>query len=52
MALVGSSGGGKSSLVALFERLYDPQEGSVKYDGRDIRDLNPVWYHQQVALVA
>ena len=52
VALVGSSGGGKSSLVALLERLYDPEQGVVRYDGRNVRDLNPVWYHKQVALVA
>lgn len=52
VALVGSSGGGKSSVVALLERLYDPQSGAVKFDGYNVKDLDPLWYHRQVALVA
>lgn len=38
VALVGPSGGGKSSLVALILRLYDPVEGGIAIDGRDIRE--------------
>jgi ABC-type multidrug transport system fused ATPase/permease subunit len=52
IALVGQSGCGKSSLISLIERFYDPNEGSVCYDGVNIKELNPKWYHRQVAIVA
>ncbi|EPS61919.1 hypothetical protein M569_12874 [Genlisea aurea] len=39
-ALVGASGSGKSSVIALIERFYDPIAGKVMIDGKDIRKLN------------
>eukprot|EP00043_Microstomoeca_roanoka_P012782 m.124284 g.124284 ORF g.124284 m.124284 type:complete len:815 (-) comp15590_c0_seq2:410-2854(-) len=51
VALVGPSGGGKSTIVALLERFYDPEEGAVFVGGRNIRDLNPAWLHSHMALV-
>ncbi|MGA5463333.1 ABC transporter ATP-binding protein [Mycobacterium sp. NPDC050041] len=39
LALVGPTGSGKSVLAALFSRLYDVTEGSIRIDGRDIREL-------------
>ncbi|CAL2032643.1 unnamed protein product [Caenorhabditis brenneri] len=52
VALVGPSGGGKSSIVSLIEHFYEPTEGSVTLDGVPIKDINHVYYHQKVALVA
>lgn len=40
LALVGPTGSGKSVLAALFSRLYDVTEGSIRIDGRDIRELS------------
>jgi ATP-binding cassette, subfamily B (MDR/TAP), member 1 len=51
VALVGPSGGGKSTTVGLIERFYDPQEGSVEYMGHDIRSLNIRWYRDQIGYV-
>eukprot|EP00775_Hariotina_reticulata_P008041 gene8041-8236_t len=52
VALVGSSGSGKSTIVGLIERFYDPVEGCVMLDGRDIRTLKLSWLRQQVGLVS
>ena len=41
VALVGPSGGGKSTIAALIPRFYDPQEGTVTLDGVDVRQLDP-----------
>ena len=35
----------------MMERFYDPNEGSIEFDGKNIKDLDPKWYHQQVAIV-
>ncbi|WVO17493.1 hypothetical protein L204_105185 [Cryptococcus depauperatus] len=50
-ALVGASGSGKSSILALIERFYDPIEGTVKLDGTDIKALNLKWLRQQIGIV-
>ena len=45
IAIVGTSGCGKSSLIAMIERFYDPNSGSVCFDGTNIKELDPRWYH-------
>eukprot|EP00882_Tetradesmus_deserticola_P007854 GHRQ01008267.1.p1 GENE.GHRQ01008267.1~~GHRQ01008267.1.p1 ORF type:complete len:535 (+),score=185.88 GHRQ01008267.1:384-1988(+) len=52
VALVGSSGSGKSTVVGLIERFYDPLEGRVMLDGVDIKGLKLQWLRQQVGLVS
>jgi len=51
-ALVGASGSGKSTIVSLVERFYDPVEGAVKLDGRNIKELNLKWLRSQIGLVS
>ncbi|XP_073222629.1 ABC transporter B family member 1-like, partial [Cicer arietinum] len=52
MALVGSSGSGKSTVVSLIERFYDPTSGQVMLDGHDIKTLKLKWLRQQIGLVS
>lgn len=51
LALVGSSGSGKSTAFHLMERFYEAQVGVVTIDGRDVTTLDHAWLHQHVALV-
>lgn len=47
-ALVGTSGGGKSTVVSLIERFYDAEEGQILLDGTDITKLDPSWVHRYI----
>jgi ABC-type multidrug transport system fused ATPase/permease subunit len=51
IALVGESGGGKSTLAKLIARFYDPDEGAVRVDGTDLRDVELRSYRRQLGVV-
>ncbi|MFA7552727.1 MAG: ABC transporter transmembrane domain-containing protein [Spongiibacteraceae bacterium] len=51
LALVGSSGAGKSTLVDLILRFYDVQQGEIRFDGVDIRQLDPKDLRKHIAIV-
>uniref|UniRef100_A0A8C1JHX0 ABC-type xenobiotic transporter n=1 Tax=Cyprinus carpio TaxID=7962 RepID=A0A8C1JHX0_CYPCA len=52
IALVGSSGCGKSTTIQLLQRFYDPQEGTVTIDGHDIRSLNVRGLRELIGVVS
>jgi ATP-binding cassette subfamily B protein len=51
VALVGATGSGKSTLVRLIARLYDPDTGTVRVDGADVRELDLVALRRAIAVV-
>lgn len=51
IALVGKSGCGKSSVIAVLERYYNLSEGSLLFDGNNITMLEPHWYKKHLSLV-
>src|SRR3989454_6282478 len=51
LALVGESGGGKSTLARLVGRFYDPDEGAVRVDGLDLRHVDLRSYRRQLGVV-
>ncbi|KAJ7175926.1 P-loop containing nucleoside triphosphate hydrolase protein [Mycena filopes] len=52
IALVGASGSGKSTVIQLIERFYDPLAGEIFLDGELVTDLNLQEYRKQIALVS
>ncbi|XP_019670494.2 ATP-dependent translocase ABCB1 isoform X4 [Felis catus] len=52
LALVGSSGCGKSTVVQLLERFYDPMAGTVLIDGKEIKHLNVQWLRAHMGIVS
>ncbi|PKU38077.1 multidrug resistance protein 1 [Limosa lapponica baueri] len=52
LALVGSSGCGKSTVVQLLERFYDPLDGEMLFDGRSAKTLNIKWLRAQIGIVS
>ncbi|KAM4874400.1 ATP-dependent translocase ABCB1 isoform 1-T1 [Thomomys bottae] len=52
LALVGSSGCGKSTVVQLLERFYDPLAGTVLLDGKEIKQLNVQWLRAHLGIVS
>ncbi|GMQ04333.1 hypothetical protein CsSME_00049782 [Camellia sinensis var. sinensis] len=51
VALVGGSGSGKSTVISLIERFYQPLSGPILLDGTDIREIDLKWLRQQIGLV-
>lgn len=52
VALVGQSGGGKSSVMSLIQHLYDPSAGKVLLDGVEVSEISPTWLSQNVSIVS
>ncbi len=50
-AIVGPTGGGKSTTASLMSRLYDPQEGEVLFEGRDIKTFKPEELSQKIGFI-
>lgn len=51
IALVGSTGGGKTTIVSLATRFYEPRTGRITVDGADLRDLPLAWLTERIGIV-
>ena len=51
VALVGNNGAGKSTLVRLLCRLYDPGSGVIKWDGQNIKEIDPLEYRKMFSVI-
>ncbi|XP_067662747.1 uncharacterized protein [Haliotis asinina] len=52
VALVGPSGGGKSTIFSMIERFYDPKKGTIYLGGHDLKSLDPAWFRRKMAMVS
>ena len=51
LAIIGATGSGKTTIINLLERFYDPQQGSILLDGVDLRRIEPHWLREHIGLV-
>lgn len=51
VALIGGSGSGKSTILSLIERFYEPERGEILFEGQDARTINPDDYRTRIGLV-
>ncbi len=51
LAVVGATGSGKTTIINLLERFYDPASGTIELDGVDLRRIDPHWLREQIGLV-
>jgi len=51
IGIVGRSGSGKSTLTKLLQRLYIPEQGTVRIDGQDLALVDPAWLRRQIGVV-
>src|SRR5207244_540522 len=51
VALVGHTGAGKTSVLNLLARFYEPQEGAIRFDGKDAKALTAASLHRQMGIV-
>jgi len=52
VALVGPSGGGKSTIVNLIEKFYDFDSGQILLGGHNVQDLDPNWFRKHMSVVS
>jgi ATP-binding cassette subfamily B (MDR/TAP) protein 1 len=52
VAFVGSSGSGKTTCFGLVQRFYEPSNGSVRFEGHDVREIDPRWLRSKMAVVS
>jgi ATP-binding cassette subfamily B protein len=51
IGIIGGTGSGKSSLASLIPRLYDPRKGTIRIDGVDIKEYNPIELRRKIGIV-
>ena len=52
MIILGTSGSGKSTIANLIPRLYDVCNGTITFDGEDVRDIDLTWLREQIGIVS